>query len=49
MRKQEQAQMNWWVQNMQHLPQAPVPHADEGIYRAPSRKENWAPAPGPDS
>lgn len=36
MRKQGKAQINWWVQNMQHLPRAPVPHADEGFTEFPA-------------
>lgn len=39
MRKQKEAQMHWWVQNMQHLPQAPVPHADEGFTEFPAGRK----------
>lgn len=31
--------MNWWVQNMQHLPQAPVPHAAEGFTEFPAGRK----------
>lgn len=28
MRRLEEVQLNWWEQNLHHLPQAPVPHAE---------------------
>ena len=28
MRRLEEVQIYWWVQNRQHLPQVPVPHAE---------------------